>query len=130
MHVRPGWLAPQPVWEVNVIRIVLLSSCLLFVGCSLDRYSYRVVTEDQLRPSMEEGGLEPGRSYALRGRFYEIDGVHYVGDADGPIIRFEVDGDEFDPCIDDFGGSGAWAVTCSPDCYHSEVESRTFMIDV
>ena len=21
-------------------------------------------------------------------------------------------------------------LTCSPDCYHSEVESRTFMIDV
>jgi len=21
-------------------------------------------------------------------------------------------------------------VTCSPDCYHSEVESRSFMIDV
>lgn len=91
-----------------MIRIVLLTSCLLFVGCSSDRYNYEVVTEDQLRPSMEEGSLEPGRSYTFRGKFYEMDGVRYVGDADGPIIRFEVHGDEFDRCINDFGGNDVW----------------------
>jgi hypothetical protein len=26
--------------------------------------------------------------------------------------------------------NGTFSVTCSPDCYHSEVESRSFMIDV
>ena len=29
-----------------------------------------------------------------------------------------------------FGVLGATRLTCSPDCYHSEVESRSFMIDV